>query len=65
METTCPLCACPRAAADVRGLAWSSQHGPDGAVTWICPDCTRSRLMEIETQFPLTAVEASAPSSAA
>jgi hypothetical protein len=50
METmSCPLCARPRTAADERGLAWSSVHERDGSVCWLCPDCTRSRLAEIET----------------
>jgi len=50
--TACPLCACPRSPDDVRGLAWSSQHGADGTV-WLCPGCTRNRLIEIETLVPL------------
>jgi hypothetical protein len=50
METmTCPLCARPRTAADVRGLAWSSIHDRDGGVRWLCPGCTRGQLPEIET----------------
>ena len=50
METmSCPLCAHPRTAADVRGFAWSSVHERDGSVRWLCPDCTRSQLPEIET----------------
>ncbi|HEX2300342.1 MAG TPA: hypothetical protein VHH34_17815 [Pseudonocardiaceae bacterium] len=44
----CPLCALPRTPADVAGLAWSSQHEPDGSITWICPTCTRAQLWRIE-----------------
>ena len=44
----CPLCALPRTPADAAGLAWSSQHEPDGAITWICPTCTRAQLWRIE-----------------
>ena len=55
--TTCPLCARPRTAADARGLAWSSEHDRHGAVSWICPSCTRSRLIEIETLVPLVALD--------
>jgi hypothetical protein len=55
--TTCPLCARPRMAADARGLAWSSERGPHGAVSWICPSCTRSWLIEIETLVPLVALD--------
>lgn len=45
---TCPLCARPRTTADIAGLEWSSQHEPDGSVTWICPTCTRAQLWRIE-----------------
>jgi hypothetical protein len=44
----CPLCARSRTAADATGLAWSSQHEPDGSTTWICPTCTRAQLWRIE-----------------
>lgn len=44
----CPLCALARTAADEAGLDWSSQHEPDGTVTWICPTCTRAQLWRIE-----------------
>jgi hypothetical protein len=49
MDSTCPLCTRPRTPADAAGLAWSSQHGPDGSPTWICPTCTRAALWRIET----------------
>jgi hypothetical protein len=48
METMCPHCARPRTAADARGLAWSSVHGPGGSVWFLCPDCTRNQLPDIE-----------------
>lgn len=51
--TSCPLCARRRTAAEARGLTWSSQHGPGGVVAWLCHDCTRDRLFEIEAQLPL------------
>jgi hypothetical protein len=50
---TCPLCALDRTAADMAGLAWSSQHEPDGSVTWICPTCTRAQLFLIEAGFEI------------
>jgi hypothetical protein len=52
METhTCPLCSLPRTSADAAGLAWSSQHEPDGSTTWICPTCTRAQLWRIEAML--------------
>ncbi len=54
METRiCPLCALDRGAIDATGLAWSSQHEPDGAVTWICPTCTRAQLWLVEAGLPI------------
>jgi hypothetical protein len=47
-NTACPLCSLERTQADVAGLAWSSQHEPDGSITWICPTCTRVQLWRIE-----------------
>ena len=62
--TTCPLCARPRSAADARGLAWSGEHGPGGTASWICPECTRDRLMEIETQLALFGPDSTDPRAA-
>ncbi|MBC8093748.1 MAG: hypothetical protein H7Y15_17785, partial [Pseudonocardia sp.] len=45
---TCPLCALLRDPAAAGGLTWSSQHEPDGSVTWLCPTCTRAQLWLIE-----------------
>lgn len=63
MDThTCPLCALPRAATDVAGLAWSSQHEPDATITWICPTCTRAQLWRIEAHLAVaTPTAPSAP----
>jgi hypothetical protein len=47
-NTACPLCALARTPADAAGLGWSSQHEPDGSITWICPTCTRAQLWRIE-----------------
>ncbi|MFP5021440.1 hypothetical protein [Pseudonocardia phyllosphaerae] len=43
----CPLCARLRSDADIRGLGWSSHHGPSGVV-WVCGTCTRANLVDIE-----------------
>jgi hypothetical protein len=59
METrSCPACARPRTPADAAGLEWSSQHEPDGRVSWVCPTCTRDQLWRIET---LLGIGAAAP----
>ncbi|MCE0767943.1 hypothetical protein LWC35_34350 [Pseudonocardia kujensis] len=49
---SCTLCAGPRTANDVRGLAWSSHH-VDGVTSWVCGPCTRAHLFEIETGQPV------------
>ena len=61
METpTCPLCALARNTADAAGLTWSSQHEPNGTVTWICPTCTRAQLWLIEAGLPIATATAPA-----
>ncbi len=57
---TCPLCALDRTAADMAGLAWSSQHEPDGSITWICPTCTRAQLWLIEAGLEIATPHAPA-----
>lgn len=52
-STACPLCALERTPADAAGLAWSSQHEPDGSITWVCPTCTRAQLWRIEALLPV------------
>lgn len=58
--TDCPLCALARTDDDVLGLGWSSQHEFDGAVTWICPTCTRAQLWLIEAGLPIATPSAPA-----
>jgi hypothetical protein len=53
MEMLCPQCARTPAAAEARVLSWSSLLGLDGSVSWICPECTRNGLPEIEALLPL------------
>jgi hypothetical protein len=48
----CPGCARPRTEADARDLAWSSHRGPDGELRFVCPDCTRTELAQIEAGLP-------------
>jgi cell wall assembly regulator SMI1 len=33
-------------------MAWSSEHAPDGAVTFVCPGCTRADISQIEAGLP-------------
>jgi ribosomal protein L37AE/L43A len=61
MDThSCPACARPRTPADAAGLAWSSQHEPDGRTSWICPDCTREQLWRIEALLGVERIAAPA-----
>ena len=43
----CPGCGRVRTEADVRSLAWSSRHTPDG-IEFVCPGCTRAEIGQIE-----------------
>jgi hypothetical protein len=62
---TCMICELRRTAADVRGVGWTSQHGPDGAASWICPTCTRAQLWQIEAGLPLDEIRPRATRRAA
>jgi hypothetical protein len=50
-DPPCPGCGRHRTDDD-RGLAWSSEHAPDGTVTYVCPACTRSDIAQIEAGLP-------------
>jgi hypothetical protein len=50
-----------RTPEDVAGLAWSSQHEPDGSITYICPTCTRAQLWRIEALLAVASSTAPAP----
>jgi hypothetical protein len=66
MQThTCPLCARPRTAPDAAGLEWSSQHEPDGSITWLCPTCTRAQLWRIEAHLAVATPTAPAAATPA
>ncbi|MBL8927143.1 MAG: hypothetical protein JNM77_13025 [Pseudonocardia sp.] len=51
VDPPCPGCG-RRRTADARGLAWSSEHAPDGTVTFVCPACTRADIFRIEAGLP-------------
>jgi len=48
VDPPCPGCGRRRTTDDTRGLAWSSEHAPDGTVTFVCPACTRADIFRIE-----------------
>jgi hypothetical protein len=50
----CPGCGRSRTADDARGVAWSSRHTVDGT-EFLCPDCTRAEVRQIEAGLPITA----------
>ncbi|GAA1172418.1 hypothetical protein GCM10009608_05770 [Pseudonocardia alaniniphila] len=33
-------------------LTWVHEREPDGQVRWLCPDCTRRHLRDIEARLP-------------
>src|SRR5258706_366956 len=44
----CALCDTGRPADDPAALEWVSEREPGGAVRWICPQCARHHLRDIE-----------------
>jgi len=48
----CPGCGRLRSAANAHGVGWSSLHTPDG-VEFVCPDCTRAEIRQIEAGLPV------------
>jgi cell wall assembly regulator SMI1 len=48
----CPGCGHRHTTDDARRLAWSSEHAPDGTVTFTCPGCTRADISQIEAGLP-------------
>ena len=62
----CPGCGRLRSDDDARGIAWSSRHEL-GAVSFVCPACTRAELQAIEAGIEdgLTTPRAKQRSSAA
>jgi hypothetical protein len=51
-DPPCPGCGRQRTPDDARGLAWSSEHAPDGTVSYVCPACTRGDIAQIEAGLP-------------
>jgi hypothetical protein len=51
-DPPCPGCGRQRTADDAHSLEWSSEHAPDGTVTYICPACTRGDIAQIEAGLP-------------
>jgi hypothetical protein len=50
-DPPCPGCG-RRRTADARSLEWSTEHAPDGTVTYVCPACTRTDIAQIEAGLP-------------
>jgi hypothetical protein len=49
--TRCVLCAAWRDPASLAALAWACEPGRDGADRWLCPECARRHVREIEAKL--------------
>lgn len=49
----CRLCGTGRADAGEAALAWANERDADGRERWLCPDCARRHLRDIEADLPL------------
>ncbi|RZQ59283.1 hypothetical protein [Amycolatopsis suaedae] len=53
-DDTCGRCGARRPAdpdSTLSALAWSAQH-ERGTVRWLCPDCARKHVRDIEAKLP-------------
>jgi rubredoxin len=49
---TCRLCGVARDEAAPSALAWARERDPDGRESWLCPDCARRHVRDIEAKLP-------------
>jgi len=48
---TCGRCGVSQSADPASALAWAAQH-ERGTVRWLCPDCARKHVRDIEAKLP-------------
>ncbi len=48
----CLRCAAVRDPVDPAALEWACERTPGGDVTWLCPDCARRHVRDIEAKLP-------------
>jgi hypothetical protein len=58
----CPGCGRSRTADDARGVSWSSRHTADGT-EFLCPDCTRGEIAQIEAGLPIAGAPRRSPAA--
>jgi rubredoxin len=49
---TCRHCGAPRDADAASAVAWVRERDPDGREHWLCPDCARRHVRDIEAKLP-------------
>jgi len=45
---TCSRCGRPRDTDQLAALAWVSERDERGGLSWLCPDCARTHVRDIE-----------------
>ncbi|WP_219415211.1 hypothetical protein [Pseudonocardia nigra] len=49
---TCQLCGAVRDPAEPTALAWACERDRDGWARWLCPECARRHVRDIEAKLP-------------
>ncbi len=49
---TCQRCGEVRDASAPSALAWACERDVDGRIGWLCPECARRHVRDIEAKLP-------------